>query len=276
MNDLVNQVLTEIQYRGYSDKTKVAYCCYLTRMTKFFGRSLDVVTCEELNTYFAQPCVRRLSYASISLQINSLAFLYKHILKRALTLDVVKPQHKKKPPEYLSRSEVTLLIRHCQSVRMKTMTMLCYGCGLRLGELTHVKVKDIDGERKTLFIANGKGNKHRYVVIPDSVLHQLRVYWQAYRPTDWMFYSHWLSTRPMANSSYSKGLKKVADNAGLTKRCNVHKLRHAYATHQLEAGMPIHQLQHQLGHADIRTTQIYLHWLPELHHGGADLLQRLE
>ena len=208
------------------------------------------------------------------MQINSLAFLYKHILKRPLTLDVVRPQHKKQPPEYLSRREVALLVKHCQNLRMKTMTMLCYGCGLRLGELTHVKVKDISGERKTLFIANGKGNKHRYVVIPDSVLHQLRVYWQAYRPKDWMFYSLWLATRPMAGSSYSKGLKKVADSAGLTKRCNVHKLRHAYATHQLEAGMPIHQLQHQLGHTDIRTTQTYLHWLPELHHGGADLLQR--
>jgi site-specific recombinase XerD len=80
----------------------------------------------------------------------------------------------------------------------------------------------------------------------------------------------------MANSSYSRALQKVAADACLTKRCNVHKLRHAYATHQLEAGMPLHQLQHQLGHTDIRTTQTYLHWLPELGHGGTDLLQRLE
>ena len=65
------------------------------------------------------------------------------------------------------------------------------------------------------------------------------------------------------------------DAAGLTKRCHVHKLRHAYATHQLEAGMPLHQLQHQLGHTDIRITQTYLHWLPELGHGGTDLLKIL-
>jgi integrase/recombinase XerD len=276
MNDLISQVVTEIQYRGYSSNTKQSYSSHLTRITKFFGRPLDKVSCDELNTYFQHQSVRRLSYASISLQINSLAFLYKHILKRVLTLDVAKPLHKKQPPDFLSKTEVVQLIRHCRTLRMKTMTMLCYGCGLRLSELTHIKVKHIDGQRKTVFIENGKGNKHRYVVIPESVLHQLRIYWQEYRPTDWMFYSLCLDKRPMANSSYSKALQKVAADAGVSKRCNVHKLRHAFATHQLEAGMPIHQLQHQLGHTDIRTTQTYLHWLPELRHGGADLLKTLE
>lgn len=276
MNDLISQVVTEIHYRGYSSNTKQSYTSHLIRMARFFGRPLDEVSCDELNSYFQHPSVRRLSYASIALQINSLAFLYKHVLKRPLALDVAMPRHKTQPPEFLSQSEVVSLIRHCRTLRMKTMTMLCYGCGLRLSELTHVKVKHIDGKRKTVFIENGKGNKHRYVVVPESVLRQLRHYWQEYRPTDWMFYSQWLETRPMANSSYSRALKKVAADAGLTKRCNVHKLRHAFATHQLEAGMPIHQLQHQLGHTDIRTTQTYLHWLPELHHGGTDLLKSLE
>ena len=88
--------------------------------------------------------------------------------------------------------------------------MLCYGCGLRLSELVHVKVKHIDGKRKTVFIENGKGNKHRYVVISNSVPQQLRVYWQEYRPKEWLFYSMWLETLPMAGSSYAKALKKVA------------------------------------------------------------------
>lgn len=276
MNGLIQQVITEIQFRGYSSNTKQSYTSHLLRMTKYFGRPLDEVSCDELNTYFQHPSVRRLSYASIALQINSLAFLYKHVLKRPLTLDVVMPRQKKQPPDFLSQHDVMQLIKYCGTLRMKTMTMLCYGCGLRLSELTHIKVKDIDGKRQTVFIENGKGNKHRYVVIPESVLRQLRHYWQKYRPTNWMFYSQLLETRPMANSSYSRALQKVAAEAGLTKRCNVHKLRHAFATHQLEAGMPIHQLQHQLGHTDIRTTQRYLHWLPELHHGGADLLKTLE
>ncbi|MBQ4864807.1 tyrosine-type recombinase/integrase [Pseudoalteromonas sp. MMG013] len=156
-------------------------------------------------------------------------------------------------------------------MRLKTLIMVCYGCGLRIGELLRIKVKDIDGQRKTILIEQGKGDKSRYVVVSESVLKQLRCYWKMYHPTGWMFYSRWFMDKPMSPSSFRKSLKKQSHSIGL-QQCNPHALRHAYATHQLESGMPLHQLQHQLGHSDIKTTQSYLHWLPELGHGGIDLL----
>nr|WP_272943725.1 tyrosine-type recombinase/integrase [Gayadomonas joobiniege] len=192
-----------------------------------------------------------------------------------MNLELVLPKPRQVIPQYLSRAEIALLIKNCHELRLKTMTMLCYGCGLRLRELTHVKVSNIDGQRKTIFIENGKGNKQRYVVVPETVLHQLRVYWQAFHPTYWMFYPRWLNTQPISPSGYTKALRKVAKRIGLEDKCNIHKLRHAYATHQLEAGMPLHQLQQQLGHSSIKTTQCYLHWLPELGHGGIDLLANM-
>ena len=160
-------------------------------------------------------------------------------------------------------------------LRIKTMVILTYACGLRLSELTQVKVQNIDGQRKTILIERGKGGKSRYVVVPESALQQLRIYWRTYHPSTWLFYSLRDFTTPIGKTTFSKALRKVAKELGMENRLSAHKLRHAYATHQLESGMPLHQLQHQLGHSDIKTTQTYLHWLPELGHGGVDLLANM-
>ena len=271
MNSLIDQVKSEIAYRGYSDKTAKSYCAHLQKLSDYFNKSLDSISDEELNAFFKDPAIRTLSRASQKVQINSIWFLYKNVLHRPLNLDIVLPKAKSHPPTYITRHEIHQLIDTCTDMRLKTLIMLCYGCGLRIGELLRVKVQDIDGKRKTILIALSKGNKSRFVVVSDSVLEQLRSYWKMYHPTQWMFYSRWEVENPMSQSSFRRILQTHAQACGL-KTCHPHALRHAYATHQLEAGMPLHQLQHQLGHRDIRTTQSYLHWLPELGHGGIDLL----
>jgi len=271
MNTLIEQVKTEIAYRGYSQSTCKSYCEHLLKLSRYFNKSLDLITDDELNVFFKDPVIRKLSRSSQKVQINSIWFLFKHILHRPLNLDIALPKAKSHAPTYLSRDDIRRLIDSCTDLRLKTLIMVCYGCGLRIGELLHIKVKNIDGQRNTLLIEQGKGDKSRYVVVPQSVLNQLRCYWKMYHPTGWMFYSRWLMDNPMSATTFRRLLKKQAHDCGLTQ-CHPHALRHAYATHQLESGMPLHQLQHQLGHSDIRTTQSYLHWLPELGHGGIDLL----
>ena len=149
----------------------------MNQIQRHFGKPLDEVSDEELNGYFNQPKIRKLSRSSILLRVNSLCFLFKNILHRVLNLDLVLPKKKQKVPEYLSRRDVNLLINECKDLRLKTMIMLCYGCGLRLSEVTNLKVSNIDGERQTLKIENGKGGKDRYVVLSDTMLQQLRAYW---------------------------------------------------------------------------------------------------
>jgi site-specific recombinase XerD len=271
MNILIEQVKTEITYLGYSDKTRKSYCEQLLKLSRFFNKPLDLITDEELNTFFKDPSIRKLSLASQKLLINSIWFLFKHVLHRPLNLDIALPKAKARAPIYLSRDDIRRLIESCADMRLKTLIMVSYGCGLRIGELLHIKVSDIDGQRKTLLIEHGKGDKSRYVVMPDSVLNQLRCYWRMYHPMNWMFYSRWLMEKPMSQTSFRRALQKQSQYIGL-KQCTPHALRHAYATHQLESGIPLHQLQHQLGHSNIKTTQSYLHWLPELGHGGIDLL----
>ena len=271
MNTLIEQVKTEIAYRGYSQSTCKSYSEHLLKLSHYFNKPLDSITDDELNIFFNDPAIRKLSRASQKIQINSIWFLFKHILHRPLNLDIALPKAKSHAPTYLSRDDMRRLIESCTDMRLKTLIMVCYGCGLRINELLRIKVQNIDGQRKTILIEQGKGDKSRYVVVSDSVLNQLRCYWKMYHPTGWMFYSRLLMDKPMSASTFRKPLRKHAQACGL-KHCNPHALRHAYATHQLESGMPLHQLQHQLGHSDIKTTQSYLHWLPELGHGGIDLL----
>ena len=271
MNNLIQQVALEIEYRGYAQRTCESYCQHLKQLEKAVGRPLDELGNQDLNLYFARPEIRRLSRATLLIKLNSLNFLYKHVLHKEFDVNVVLPKPVQKKPDYLKKSEIERLINHCSDLRIKTMMILTYGCGLRLSEVTQVKVQNIDGKRKTILIERGKGGKPRYVVVSDSVLHQLRVYWKVYHPNTYMFYSLRNFSEPICKTTFSKALRKVARQLGMENRVSAHKLRHAYATHQLEAGMPLHQLQHQLGHSDLKTTQFYLHWLPELGHGGIDL-----
>ena len=174
MNPLIEQVKTEIAYRGYSQRTCKSYCEHLLKLSNYFDKPLDLITDEELNAFFNDPAIRKLSSASQKVQINSIWFLFKHILHRPLNLDIELPKAKIRAPTYLSRDNIRCLIESCTDMRLKTLIVVCYGCGLRIGELLHIKVQDIDGQRKTILIEQGKGDKSRYVVASDSVLNQLR------------------------------------------------------------------------------------------------------
>ncbi|WP_232772089.1 tyrosine-type recombinase/integrase [Shewanella sp. Actino-trap-3] len=176
----------------------------------------------------------------------------------------------------LSKQDISQLLQHCPNQKYHTMIALCYGCGLRVSELVNIKVADIDGQRQLLKVCQGKGAKDRLVIISPSLLNLLRHYWLKYRPQTWLFgvYYHG-NTYPLDVSTVGKMLKKAALTAGITKPCSPHSLRHAYATHQLVAGMLLNQLQHQLGHKSIKTTERYLHWSPDLGHKGGDLLADL-
>ena len=194
------------------------------------------------------------------------------MLHREFAIKVSWPKKQYKIPELMSRTEVQAIIQHCTPEKYRVMLSILYGCGLRISELLNLKVQDIDGERRTFKIRLGKGNKDRFVVIPPSLLDQLRRYWCHEHPRDWLFPTSLRGNYPISDSSLRKKLKTTLQMTGINKRYSPHSFRHAYATHQLESGMPLHQLQHQLGHNNVRTTSRYLHWLPELSNQGRDLL----
>jgi site-specific recombinase XerD len=273
MTPLRQSLINECQLRGYSNRTRDTYLYAVEQLAKYYHQSPDIISDAQLEAYFRSLSLERgLSSSTIHVQLNGIHFLYKYVLKRTFTIEIVWPKKPRTIPTLLSRAEVKQIVAHCRHEKYRTMLKVYYGGGLRLNEVIHLKVQDIDGARNTLRIHNGKGNKDRDVVLTESLIHILRAYWLHFRSADWLFYSSRGMAFRVSDTSIQRAFREAVKQAGIKKKCSVHSLRHAYATHQLEGGMPLNQLQHQLGHADIRTTQHYLHWLPELNNGAQDLM----
>jgi integrase len=187
------------------------------------------------------------------------------------------PKKAQRIPELLTRAEVGRILSAVHNLKHRTMLMTCYGCGLRVSELVALKVRHIDSERQLLRIEQGKGAKDRQVVLAEGLLQQLRTYWHQYRPVGWLFAGHDPAIA-LDISTPQRVFTAAKCRAGIDKVGGIHSLRHAYATHQLEAGLPVHQLQRLLGHQNIHSTLHYVHWVPGYRAGdvGTDLIAALE
>ncbi len=194
----------------------------------------------------------------------------------AFDVRIPVPKRPQRIPELLTRTEVARILAACSNSKHRMMLTLCYGCGLRLSELIALRVSDIDGERPCLRIEQGKGAKDRLVPLGPTLLEQLRSYWREYRPRAWLFPGRPAHT-PLCESTPQKTYTNAKGRADVSKIGGIHALRHAFATHQLEAGLPVHRLQHLLGHRSIHTTLRYVHWVPDYREGrGAhDLIANL-
>jgi len=278
MTPLRQKMLDAMQMRGLAVRTQQSYLYVIKALAKHYRRSPDELNDEDLQAYFLYLVKERhLAPASCRLHLNGVIFLFREVLKRQVSMDLKLPKQPQRIPELLTRAEVAAILGACANTRHRTLLTVCYGCGLRVNELVHLRVRDIDGERWLLRIDQGKGAKDRLVEMPPSLLVQLRTYWQRFHPASWLFPGS-KPHRPLSVTTPQKVFHQAKARAGVDKVGGIHSLRHAYATHQLAAGMPLVKLQAQLGHRSVQTTMRYLHWLPQSQGGGAtvDLLAGLE
>jgi site-specific recombinase XerD len=195
----------------------------------------------------------------ISQMINAFRFLYVELYKRPLVLaDLKRPRKEYKLPVVLSEEEVRSLFDALGNVKHRTMMMLVYSGGLRVGELVRLKPEDIDSKRKMIHVRGGKGKKDRYTMLADVVLDVLREYWKAYKPKVWL-YEGQTKGKPYSTRSAQQVFEQAKEKAGIRKQVSIHSLRHAFATHLLEQGTDIRFIQELLGHRSVRTTEIYTH-----------------
>jgi integrase/recombinase XerD len=183
------------------------------------------------------------------------------------TIRLLKIKRLSTPPTVLSIDEVRLILKTARTPQAKAFLATVYSCGLRLSEALNLEVSDIDKERMTLRVRDGKGAKERVVPLPKSTYALLREYWPTHQNPRLIFPALGrrhdggrTAQQPMARSSVQGALRKILKQLPkIRKHATIHTLRHSYATHLIEAGVNLRIVQQYLGHASLVNTMIYLH-----------------
>ena len=258
MTELRRRMDGDMVVRGMADRTRETYLTAVTGLARYYHRSPDQISDEQVQAYLLYLIRdRRRSWSTCNITVNALRFLYHTTLKRdRTTFCVPSPRQPGRLPAILSRDEVERLIAQTANRKHRTMLLTTYAAGLRLNEVLHLRVGDVDSSRMTIRVEQGKGGKDRYTVLSTRLLEALRAYWTIARPSLWLFPSQ-ETGRPLHPTALQRVYQQAKLRAGIKKPGGIHGLRHAFATHLLEAGVDVHTIQRLLGHGYISTTTRY-------------------
>ncbi len=259
MTPLRQRMLEDLQIRHYSPTTIRLYLYAIKEFAKHFGKPPDQLGAEHIRRYqLFLTKEKKVSTSTYVLMVCALRFFYTHTLHRKVAIERIPfPRRERKLPMILSRDEVKALLEAPRDLRYRAMLAILYGSGLRVSEVARLKVADIDSARNVLWVRSGKGRKDRQALLPPKLRELLRCYWRTRRPTDWLFPGADPS-QPVSAKTIFRACRQAAHSDGIAKSVHPHLLRHAFATHLLEAGTNLRTIQILLGHANLETTARYL------------------
>jgi len=260
MTKLRQRMLEDMRIRNFSPCTQKQYVLRVAAYAKHFGKSPDQLSPEDIRTYQLYLIEERhLCPSSLNIATAAIRFFYQVTLGRDWDIRLV-PYAKRptKRPVVLSPHEVTLLLEATANLKYRTVLATTYAAGLRVSEVTHLQVSQIDSSRMCIRVQHGKGAKDRYVMLSEKLLIELRRYWLAYQPSSWLFTNRH-GTAPLPTVTVQSACRKAAKDAGLLKHVTPHTLRHSFATHLLQAGTDLPTIRILMGHSCLSTTAEYLH-----------------
>ena len=284
MTPLRQKMIEDMQLRGLSERTQEAYVRAVRQLAEYYGRSPDQISEAELRQFFLYlRNEKRASRSTCLVTLNGLRFFYQYTLQRSWpNSSMVRLRREKKLPVILSQAEVRRVLGCLRRSHFRVCLITIYSCGLRLQEGVHLQVADINSDRGLLHIRQGKGNKDRYVPLPERTLMLLREYWASHRHPIWLFpaatpmgVSPTTATRSMDISGVQRAFRAAVQESGIAKPASVHTLRHSWATHLLEAGVNLRLIQTYLGHNALSTTAIYTHLTRRAEQMAAETINRL-
>jgi integrase/recombinase XerD len=251
--------LDRLSLRNLSPRTVENYMQVLVKASRFHHKSPLKMDGLEIEQFLLNELrVEKLAPATINLHVAAFKTFFNLVAPGSTVMKgVVKVKDVHKLPTVLTISEVEAMLSVTNNIKHRAIIEVFYCSGVRLQELIDLKMKDIDRAQLLLHVAHGKGGASRYTLLAKSALETLKKYYLIYKPKEYLFEG--LDHKPLHPRMVGKVVELAAKRAGIDKRVSPHTLRHTFATHLLEQNVNIRVIQKLLGHANIKTTTIYLH-----------------
>lgn len=249
-------IVRELRIRAYQPRTIKHYRNALKTFLNWFGQPPHRVNVETVRAYLDVLALGGASSSWLSTNVSAIRTAFDKMCGRNVTLGLVTPRRPKRLPVVLSENEIRLLLEAAHQLSHKLVISLMYATGMRVSEVSRLRWKDLDLDRNSIVIREGKGRVDRVVMLPASLRSLLKEMSPSFRPEQWLFPGD-RSGRHISPRTVQRIVKRTAELAGIGKDVTPHALRHSFATHLLEDGTDIRFIQKLLGHVRIETTTIY-------------------
>ena len=263
VSPLRQRLIDDMTMRRFSRETQRNYIRDVGRFATWLGRSPHTAIAEDLRRFQIEQQEAGVPVPTMNSIVAALRFFFTHALDRPdLARKLVRTAHARKIPVVLTLDEMKRLLEATTCLKHQAALSVAYGAGLRVAEVSALKVSDIDSKRMLLRIERGKGGRYRNAMLPKGLLPLLRDWWRAGRQQGVLHVDGWLfpgqnAMIPISTRQLYRIVVEAAEAADITKRVGPHTLRHSFATHLLEDGVDIRVIQALLGHAKLNTTAFY-------------------
>lgn len=259
MTPLRQRLIDDLRLRNYSPRTIEAYVAGVAKLAQHFGNTPDTLGPEHVRDFQLHLLSKKTSWSQFNQIVCALRFFFGVTLGRTHAVPLIP--YGKRPstlPPVLSSEEVARFLEFARPGQERVLFQTAYACGLRISELVHLQVQDIDGSRMMVTVRQGKGFKDRLVPLSPRLLKEMRWFWQTHRSKPWLFPGS-QPGQPVHSGTVQRLFRQTLRRAGIEKAATPHTLRHSFATHLLEAGVDILTVQKLLGHSNLSTTTRYVH-----------------
>lgn len=255
LQELLEKIKDELRLRAYSPRTIESYLFCLGEYFKCVKTVKRQPEIGLIKKYLLEKQDRGQSSQTVNLHLQAIKYFYREVMKNPTAIDIKFAKTASKLPVVLSRLEIGKMIDSIKNTKHKLLISLSYGAGLRVSEAINLKIKDINPEELIIHIKGAKGNKDRITIFPEKLKPVIREIMSSKDKNCYFFESN--RGGKITERSAQKIFEYALNNARIEKDATFHSLRHSFATHLLENGVDIRYVQELLGHANIRTTQLY-------------------